>query len=411
VIREAKQSKTSWQTVPLSEVCDFKPSKDIPRGTVADDADVSFVPMNDLGELVKYFEPKEVRKFADVVKNYTYFADGDVLCAKITPCFENGKLGVVSNLECGVGFGSSEFVVMRPTPALSAEFLYYYLSRDAFREAGARVMSGAVGHKRVPKEYFEDLPIPLPPPDEQKRIVAVLDQAFAALDRARAHAEANLANAAEMQVALLSAAIRDATLGETESIKLGALCNIARGGSPRPIKKFLTADENGVNWIKISDATASGKFIDVTRERIIKEGVSRSRFVASGSFLLTNSMSFGRPYILRTNGCIHDGWLVLEPNYAKVDQDYLYHLLGSKQIFSEFDCLAAGSTVRNLNINLVSNVTVNLPSLQKQREAAKRVESGIEKCSYVALRYHSQLEDLAALRQSLLQKAFSGELA
>ena len=188
------------------------------------------------------------------------------------------------------------------------------------------------------------------------------------------------------------------------------MCKIARGGSPRPIKKFLTNSADGINWIKISDATASGKFIESTQEKITKDGVSRSRFVTSGSFLLTNSMSFGRPYILRTDGCIHDGWLVLEPDYSKVDQDYLYYLLGSRQVFSEFDRLAAGSTVRNLNISLVSSVVVKLPPLHKQREAVDRIESAVGLSKRLVDRYRDQLSDLGGLRQSLLQQAFSGQL-
>lgn len=252
--------------------------------------------------------------------------------------------------------------------------------------------------------------VPLPPLEEQRRIVAILDQAFAALDRARAHAEANLVDADNLQHGLVAGAIDDATADDNEAIKLGDLCKIARGGSPRPIKKFLTTSADGINWIKISDATASGKFIESTQEKIIKNGVSRSRFVTSGSFLLTNSMSFGRPYILRTDGCIHDGWLVLEPDYSKVDQDYLYYLLGSRQVFSEFDRLAAGSTVRNLNIGLVSSVVVKLPPLHTQREAVGRIESAVGLSTRLVDRYRGQLSDLEAFRQSLLQQVFSGQL-
>src|SRR5207249_135785 len=92
---------------------------------------------------------------------------------------------------------------------------------------------------------------------------------------------------------------------------LGEICDIARGGSPRPIEKFLTYEADGINWIKIGDATASTKYIYRTEEKIKPDGVKRSRLVNDGDFLLSNSMSFGRPYIMRTTGCIHDGWLVL----------------------------------------------------------------------------------------------------
>ena len=96
-----------------------------------------------------------------------------------------------------------------------------------------------------------------------------------------------------------------------EWVRLGSICVIARGGSPRPIKQYLTDSPTGINWIKIGDSDKGRKYINQTKEKIIPEGVSKSRLVHKGDFLLTNSMSFGRPYILNVDGCIHDGWLVL----------------------------------------------------------------------------------------------------
>lgn len=148
---------------------------------------------------------------------------------------------------------------------------------------------------------------------------------------------------------------------------LDEICNVVRGGSPRPIQDFLTNSPDGVNWIKISDATASKKYIYETKEKIRPEGVSRSRLVKSGDFLLSNSMSFGRPYIMRTSGCVHDGWLVLSDKSGLFEQDYLYHFLSSNNAYDQFDQLAAGSTVRNLNIDLARKVKILLPSIAEQR--------------------------------------------
>lgn len=147
---------------------------------------------------------------------------------------------------------------------------------------------------------------------------------------------------------------------------LGEICDIARGGSPRPIQKFLTDKPDGVNWIKIGDATASSKYIYKTEEKIKPEGVKRSRLVKDGDFLLSNSMSFGRPYIMRTTGCIHDGWLVLSDKSGLFDREYLYYFLSSAAAYKQFDNLAAGSTVRNLNTELVKRVTLPLPPLPEQ---------------------------------------------
>jgi len=154
------------------------------------------------------------------------------------------------------------------------------------------------------------------------------------------------------------------------TLALGDLFEIARGGSPRPIDQFITDDPDGINWISISDASESSKFIKQTKRRIKASGASRSRSVKPGDFLLTNSMSFGRPYIMATTGCIHDGWLLLRPRREDIDRNYFYHLLGSDIIYSKFERLAAGATVKNLNIDLVSGVEVSLPSLPEQRRIA-----------------------------------------
>lgn len=159
---------------------------------------------------------------------------------------------------------------------------------------------------------------------------------------------------------------------------LDEIFEIARGGSPRPIDKFTTEDPDGINWIMIGDASAGSKYIRHTKKRIIADGASRSRRVKPGDFLLTNSMSFGKPYILDTHGCIHDGWLVLSPKIDNVDTDYFYHLLGSSAIYGEFERLAAGATVKNLNIDLVKSVKVALPPLDEQRRIAAILDQADE---------------------------------
>jgi len=140
-------------------------------------------------------------------------------------------------------------------------------------------------------------------------------------------------------------------------VKLEEVFDIARGGSPRPISEFITNDADGLNWISIKDASNSGKYITKTKQKIRKEGLIKSRLVKHGDFLLTNSMSFGRPYIMNTTGCIHDGWLVLSGDLKRINQDYFYYLLGSDLLHAKFSKLAAGAVVKNLNINLVKGVS------------------------------------------------------
>lgn len=157
--------------------------------------------------------------------------------------------------------------------------------------------------------------------------------------------------------------------------RLGNICFITRGSSPRPIKNFLTEEDDGLNWIKIGDTERGGKYIFSTKEKIRPEGIAKTRYVHSGDFLLTNSMSFGHPYILKTNGCIHDGWLVIENVEAVFCQDYLYYMLSSSIIYDSLNMLATGSTVKNLKSDSVKSLMVPIPPRRDQERIAKRVET------------------------------------
>lgn len=251
--------------------------------------------------------------------------------------------------------------------------------------------------------------VPVPPLAEQRRIVAILDAAFADIAVARANAEKNLRNARALFESHLQFVFTQRGEGWVVR-RLAEVCSIARGGSPRPIKRFLTTDPDGINWITIGDATASGKYIYETAERIAADGVKRSRMVNDGDFLLSNSMSFGRPYIMRTSGCIHDGWLVLSDYHAHLDQDYLYFLLGSRLIFRQFDALAAGSTVRNLNIELASRVRIPLPPLEQQRAIARQLDVISTAMARLVSLQERKLSMLEELRVTLLHQAFAGQL-
>lgn len=156
--------------------------------------------------------------------------------------------------------------------------------------------------------------------------------------------------------------------------KVRDVADVARGGSPRPIKQYLTESPDGVNWIKISDAEEESKYISKTTERIIPDGVKKSRYVKVGDFLLTNSMSFGKPYILGTDGCIHDGWLVISPIDGAYDKNFLYYLLSSSFAYNQFSEKAGGAVVSNLNKDKVADSLFPLPPLAEQKRIASMVE-------------------------------------
>ncbi len=162
--------------------------------------------------------------------------------------------------------------------------------------------------------------------------------------------------------------------------RLGDLASIARGGSPRPINDFLTNEPDGYNWIKISDTDKGGKYINCTKQKIKKEGLYKTRLIHKGDFLLTNSMSFGRPYISNIDGCIHDGWLVFSFINELINPDFIYNLLSSPFIYDSFSQSAAGGVVQNLNTDKVIDTLVPLPPLEEQEEIVKKLEELLPLC-------------------------------
>lgn len=184
---------------------------------------------------------------------------------------------------------------------------------------------------------------------------------------------------------------------------LDELCKIQRGGSPRPIQDYITKDPDGVNWIKIGDTQGITKYITKTKEKIRPEGVNRSRMVYEGDFILSNSMSFGKPYIMKTTGCIHDGWLVLRVKDDSLNHDFLYYILSSDLIYRQFNLLASGSTVRNLNIDLVKGVKIPLPPLPEQKKIA-HILSTVQRAIEAQERI---IQTTTELKKALMHKLFT----
>ena len=322
-------------------------------------------------------------------------------------CAEGGSAGrklAISDRE--LCFVNKLFAVVASKLVLP-KYLFYSLKTEDFIEQFNGSMTGIIGGVSLNK--FRELEIKVPSISTQQKIVAKLDAVFAEIDTARASAEANAKNAEALFQGYLTEIIKNESQN-SKTVNLGMICEIARGGSPRPIDKFITDDKDGINWIKIGDATRSKKYIYETREKIIKEGISRSRLVKDGDFLLSNSMSYGRPYIMRTTGCIHDGWLVLSKYEEFLDIDFFYFLLSSALVVKQFDSLAQGSTVSNLNKELVSRVEVKLPSLNKQKSIVYKLNELSNNVDIIKKSYANKVIELLKLKNSILHKAFSGEL-
>ena len=187
-----------------------------------------------------------------------------------------------------------------------------------------------------------------------------------------------------------------------EQRKFSDVVQIERGGSPRPIDDYITDSQDGLNWVKIGDAPAQGHYITKTAEKIKPEGLSKTREVHPGDLILSNSMSFGKPYIMGIDGCIHDGWLLIRDTNKTFDLTFLCHLLGTPQMLDQYRSLAAGSTVNNLNKELVGNTVVTIPKIDEQRILGRY----LERLDNLIALHQRKHDKLVILKKAMLEKMF-----
>ena len=398
-------NKEGWQTKTLGQVCQIKPPKSEARDRLAADALVSFLPMEDMGIDKKFVRATQTRTLSAVAGSYTYFADCDVLLAKITPCLENGKLGIAEGLTNGIGFGSSEYIVFRPDETLSREWLYYYLSREVFRVEGAARMSGAVGHKRVAKEFIESYPIPVPSVSDQQRIVGILDEAFAGT--AKANAEKNLRNArslfeSHLQSVLLSKKWKWKTLGDLcDDVDYGSSAKSKKEGKV-PVLRMGNIQDGQLDWENLA-------YTDDKEE--IKKYLLKHNDVL---FNRTNSPELvGKTAIYKSEmPAIFAGYLIrIHRKEDLLDADYLTYFLNS-QIAFDYGKTVVISSVNQANINgtKLKSYPIPAPSLAEQKTIVAKLNDLTEETLRLSHLYERKLAALEALKKSLLHQAFAGEL-
>jgi type I restriction enzyme S subunit len=384
-----KTNTTNWEIKTLGEVCQIRPPKSEVRTLLKAEDIVSFVPMEDLKVLSKKFPTPKERMLKDVAKSYTYFADGDVLMAKITPCFENGKLGIAQNLRNGIGFGSSEFIVFRTRKKiLHPIFLFYLLSSSSFREQGKKVMSGAVGHKRVPKEYVENYKFLLPPLPEQKRIVTILDKKFAAIEELKNITEQQIVDAKELFESRLgeiysSSDYNFGNLGDSVNIKTGKLnSNAAVVGGDYP---FFTCSRQASQ-------------------------IDSYSFDCDAVLLAGNNASadFNVKHYKGKFDAYQRTYVITVLNNAELDIRFVYNLL--LHGLAKFKESAVGAGTKFLKIGMIQDFQLPLFTLKEQKQIVKELDELSGKTKELETIFHQKIADLEELKKSYLADAFAGKL-
>lgn len=296
---------------------------------------------------------------------------------------------------------------------VSNHFLYYTLQTKGARNFMRDHSNGStVLHLRT-----KDVPnfeLNLPPISEQQKIAEILGMVDEDITKTQEVIEATERLKCGLIQDLFSCGIghlkfKKTKIGEIPEewsvVKLNELATITRGGSPRPIENFITNEDDGLNWLKIGDIESGGKYITYTSQKIKKSGLSKTTLVHEGDFILSNSMSFGRPYIMKIDACIHDGWLAFKDVKTNlISSEFLYYLLSSKNLQNNFGTIAAGSGVKNLKKESVSNVAVALPPVKEQEKIAEILSTVDEKI----LVNKKLKEKLTLLKKGLMQDLLSG---
>lgn len=399
--------KAGWQTKTLGEVCQIKPPKSEARNRIAADELVSFLPMEALGIDKKFVRANQEKPLSEVAGSYTYFAEGDVLLAKITPCFENGKLGIAEGLTNEIGFGSSEYIVFRPDETLNKEWLYYYLARESFRIEGAGRMSGAVGHKRVAKEFIEGYAIPVPPLPEQQRIVGILDEAFDGIATAKVNAEQNLKNAralfeSHLQSVLQNKNLKWETLGDLcDRVEYGTSAKSKKEGAV-PVLRMGNIQDGQLDWenlVYTDDKDEIAKYL-LKHNDVLFNRTNSPELVGKTAIYKSEMPAIFAGYLIR----IHRKGDLL-------DADFLNYFLNS-QIALDYGKTVVISSVNQANINgaKLKGYPIPAPSFLEQRAIVKKFDALREETQRLESLYQRKLAALDELKKSLLHQAFAGEL-
>ncbi len=300
-----------------------------------------------------------------------------------------------------------------PSNLVDAWFLcqYLYANRGVFSK---NAVGSTVKSLRLP--IIQAVDMLLPPLPEQKKIAEILGAVDDDIEKTDAVIQATEKLKRGLMQELLTRGIghtkfKKTKLGEIpeewQEMKLGKIATIVRGGSPRPIESFVTDANDGLNWLRIGDIEPGAKYITHTSQKIKKIGLNKTVLVRRGDFILSNSMSFGRPYIMNTDACVHDGWLAFKDIDSNlVNTEFLYYLLSSQTLQDGFAAIAVGSGVKNLKKESVSNISVALPLVGEQRKIAE-ILSSVDK----GIRANKDFRNkLLQLKKGLMLDLLSGKV-
>ena len=432
---------TGWAMTRIGEVCEVNPRKrkaDMP----APEALVSFVQMSAVDADSGTITDTEDRPYSSVQKGYTVFQDDDVIFARITPCMENGKSAVARDLTNGLGFGSTEFHVLRASRAVLPEYVYHFVRQSGFRYDAAEQMTGAVGQARVPADFMRDVAVPLPPLDEQRRIVAAVEallaQTAAVTERLggvpktmRRFRQSVLAAACDGRLTAdwraanpdaepVAVGLFNPTLDEPvgwQRVGLGDLVSeIGQGWSPKCDVVPAADGEWGV--IKTT-AVQAGQFVGAENKRLPDDLDPRVHLeIKKGDLLITRAGPRSRAGVAclvkstRAKLMVCDKVYRIHLDEARAHPGYVELLLNEPEMVQSIDAIKTGTSDSGMNLTQgrFLDLEVALPPLAEQAEIVRRAEALLVLADKVEARVTIAHRHAERTAQAVLAKAFRGEL-
>lgn len=395
----------SWPRKKLSEVALINPRRaSLER---ADAVSTSFVPMEAVDEILGEVTQTITQLYSKAKKGYTYFENGDVIFAKITPCMQNGKHAVVNNLIDGFGFGSTEFHVVRASEKIVPEWIHYFLRRKQTLDAALKTFTGTVGQQRVPASFLEELEIPVPPPETQRQIAARLKTQLAEVETARRAAQVQLRDAAVLKTKALESLFGNiaswAHIGDaaklqsgyafksdnfkTSGVRLLRNANILPGQVYWDDAVFLSESDSEKYP---SYALSTGDVLISLDRPIISSGIKVARVGADDlPALLVQRV----------------GRFLIDPQ--RLDADYLYAYLQTDLFISKISGHDQSLGVPHISPSQVEGIQIPLPAVSVQRALSKQLNEVTCTWDVAAAAMQSQLNDLSKLPKAILAQAFA----
>ncbi len=378
--------------VKLGEVCDINPKIQV----TDDHVEVSFVPMQNVSEDgIIYLS--ETRLYGEVKKGFTSFHNGDVLFAKITPCMENGKGGIVKNLKNGLGFGSTEFHVLRPhSDIVLSDWLYYLTSWPVFRKECEKNMTGSAGQKRVPKSFLEEYKLFLPPLETQRHIAAVLDKVSALIALRRQQ----LDKLDELVKARFVEMFGDPVKSTRWRMrKLSQMGELNRGVSKHRPRNDPALLGGRYPLIQTGDVANAGLLISSFSSTYSELGLKQSRMWQAGTLCITIAANIAKTAILSFDACFPDSIVGFIPS-EKISVVFIHYWFSFFQKILEEQ--APQVAQKNINLQILSNLDVIVPPADLQNQFAAFVTQ-TEKTKAAV---QQALEKLETLKKALMQEYF-----